>query len=63
MKMLHIPYNNFKTQKCKFFELNQYCKFGKNCTFAHGDEELRQPYEEIPANDLLTLSMRNPSAF
>ena len=61
--MMHIPYNNYKTQKCKFFEQNQYCKFGKNCTFAHGPEEMRQPYEEISTDDVINLSMRNPSAF
>ena len=45
MKMLNIPYNNFKTQLCKFFEKEGKCKFGKNCQFAHGESELRKPYE------------------
>jgi len=26
---------------CKFFELNQFCKFGDNCAFAHGSVDLR----------------------
>jgi len=45
MKMLNIPYSNFKTQLCKFFEKEGKCKFGKNCQFAHGESELRKPYE------------------
>jgi len=48
MKILNIPYNNHKTQKCKFFEQEGQCKFGKNCSFAHGLDELRNPYEPLP---------------
>lgn len=33
-------YNNYKTVKCKYYELN-ICKNGDNCTFAHGDDELK----------------------
>jgi len=35
-KLMNIPYNNFKTQKCKYFEQEKMCRFGKNCTYAHG---------------------------
>jgi len=36
--------NNFKykTELCKFYEMNNYCKFGENCIFAHGKENLRE---------------------
>jgi hypothetical protein len=62
-KMLNIPYNNFKTQKCKYWEQGQVCKFGRNCTYAHGSEEVRQPYEELPVDILDNLEITNPSAF
>ena len=61
--MLNIPYNNFKTQKCKYWEQGQVCKFGKNCTYAHGNEEVRQPYEELPVDILDNLEITNPGAF
>ena len=48
MKMMNIPYNNYKTVRCKYFELEGVCKFGKNCTFAHGMDELRAPYDPLP---------------
>lgn len=31
---------NYKTARCKFFEKG-HCKFGQNCSFAHGDQDLR----------------------
>jgi len=33
---------NYKTAKCKFFEKG-YCKYEQNCSFAHGDQDLRSP--------------------
>ena len=48
--MLNIPYNNFKTQKCKYFydsENPGMCKFGKNCSYAHGEEDMRNPYKNV----------------
>ena len=55
MKMLNIPYNNFKTQKCKYFfvETPGQCKFGKNCSYAHGDQDIRNPYENIDIGELV----------
>jgi hypothetical protein len=47
MKMLNIPYNNYKTQKCKYFEQEGVCKFGKNCSYAHGEIDTRNPYENV----------------
>jgi hypothetical protein len=32
----------YKTAKCKFFEKG-YCKYEQNCSFAHGDQDLRSP--------------------
>lgn len=46
---LNVPYNNYKTVRCKFFDDATRCRFGKNCTYAHSCDELRQPYEELPA--------------
>ena len=48
MKMLNLPYNNLKTMLCKFWLKEGKCKFNKNCTFAHGEHELRKPYEAMP---------------
>ena len=48
LRMMKVPYNNYKTQMCRFFQTNGFCQYGKNCTYAHGPEELRQPYEELP---------------
>lgn len=59
MKMMNIPYNNYKTQTCKYYELSGgNCKFGKNCSFAHGGVELRNPYDALP---LGATSLTNPS--
>ena len=46
--MMNIPYNNFKTQKCKYYFAEGQCRFGKNCTYAHGGEEVRLPYDALP---------------
>lgn len=56
MKVLGIPYNNYKTQRCKYFDDTGNCKFGKNCSYAHGDAELRNPYDNLP----VTAIMPNP---
>jgi len=32
----------YKTEICKFWELNKTCKFGDSCAFAHGNNEMRQ---------------------
>jgi hypothetical protein len=47
-KLLNIPYNNFKTQRCKYYEQDKMCRFGKNCSYAHGQVDLRRPYEDLP---------------
>ena len=31
----------YKTELCKFFEINGHCKYGDNCAYAHGVENLR----------------------
>lgn len=33
--------SNYKTELCKNFEIGKPCKWGSNCCFAHGKEELR----------------------
>ena len=39
-------YNNFKTkwktEMCRYWEMNGVCKYGDNCAFAHGDSELKK---------------------
>ena len=39
----------FKTEMCRNWELNGKCKFGSECTFAHGTHELLQK-SHIPQN-------------
>ena len=46
--MMNVQYNNYKTQLCKFWEQEGKCKFNKNCSYAHGNDELRKPYDELP---------------
>lgn len=64
MRMMNIPYNNYKTQQCKFWEKEGKCKFNKNCSYAHGDHELRKPYEAIPqeASKNFQQSLATPGA-
>ena len=31
----------YKTELCKYYEINGYCKYGDNCAYAHGKENLR----------------------
>ena len=31
----------YKTELCKFFEIDGHCKYGDNCAYAHGVENLR----------------------
>ena len=45
LKLMRVPYNNYKTQVCRFFQEQGYCQYDRNCTYAHGDAELRRPYE------------------
>ena len=63
-KLLNIPYNNYKTQKCKFYENEKMCRFGKNCTYAHGPVDLRQPYEDLPEDTIqqVTAELANKNA-
>ena len=56
MKVMGIPYNNYKTQRCKYFDDTGNCKFGKNCSYAHGDAELRNPYDNLPMAPLIPTS-------
>jgi hypothetical protein len=42
----------FKTEKCKYWDLNKNCKYGDNCAFAHGSNEIRQKY--IPSTNYKT---------
>ena len=31
----------YKTELCKYYEINGYCKYGERCAYAHGKENLR----------------------
>ena len=38
---------NYKIVKCKNWEKDRTCKYGDRCTFAHGDDELRNKNENF----------------
>ena len=38
---------NYKIVKCKNWEKDKSCKYGAHCTFAHGDEELRNKADNL----------------
>ena len=38
---------NYKIAKCKNWEKNGKCKYGNHCTFAHGNNELRNRNENL----------------
>ena len=38
---------NYKIVKCKNYEKDGTCKYGAHCTFAHGDEELRNKADNL----------------
>ena len=45
--LLHCNSNSsnpvkYKTEVCKFWEINKCCKFNKTCLFAHGSDEIRK---------------------
>jgi len=62
MRMMNIPYSNYKTQTCKNFETEGKCKFGEKCSYAHGPAELRNPYENmlLSAADPTLINQLNP---
>lgn len=52
--MMNVQYNNYKTQLCKFWVQEGKCKFNKNCSYAHGEEELRRPYDDLPKDAIIS---------
>ena len=40
-------YLNYKIVKCKNWEKDKTCKYGAHCTFAHGDEDLRNKADNM----------------
>ena len=38
---------NYKIVKCKNWEKDKSCKYGAHCTFAHGDQELRNKADNL----------------
>ena len=37
----HLAQKKFKTALCRHFKMSGSCSLGTNCSFAHGEEELR----------------------
>ena len=55
---------NYKIIKCKNYEKDKTCKYGIHCTYAHGDEELRNKadnlYQMNPTFPLMMPIIANP---
>ena len=49
---------NYKTTMCKFFEEGKVCKYKENCSYAHGDHEIRTQMDnaKVIANQQLPCS-------
>ena len=56
---------NYKIVKCKNWEKDKTCKYGVHCTYAHGDEELRNKadnlYQMNPSFSLMMPIIANPN--
>ena len=55
---------NYKIVKCKNWEKDKSCKYGAHCTYAHGEEELRNKadnlYQMNPGFPLMMPFIANP---
>lgn len=49
---LSNAYCNYKTVMCNMWENQVPCKFGSNCTYAHGEDEMRSPYDPMDKNSV-----------
>ena len=58
-------YLNYKIVKCKNWEKDKSCKYGQHCTYAHGEEELRNKadnlYQMNPAYPFMMPIIANPN--
>lgn len=45
---------NYKNVKCFYFERDKYCKYGKNCQYAHSDSDIKTPTEISYLNSIAT---------
>ena len=56
---------NYKIVKCKNWEKDKSCKYGAHCTYAHGEEELRNKadnlYQMNPAYICMLPNMQPPN--
>ena len=48
---------NYKIVKCKNWEKDKTCKYGAHCTFAHGEEELRNKADNMYLNPSIPYMM------
>ena len=61
---LSNAYCNYKTVMCNMWENGMPCKFGSNCTYAHGEDEMRSPYDpmdksSVQSNSTASMAMMN----
>ena len=51
---------------CRLLEETGFCKFGQNCRFAHGEDQLRNPHDPMTHEDIVqnqTASMAYMNAY
>ena len=42
----------YKTERCRHYETHKNCMLGDKCHFAHGDEEMRKPDDQLSQNQM-----------
>lgn len=52
----------FRTTRCKYF-YNGFCRYGDGCTFAHGEEQIRESVDDCAEDEVTPGSFYRPGAF
>lgn len=55
----YLDASKYKTELCKEFQIQNYCKYGAKCKFAHGREELNKKINSTKFKSKLCKSYYN----